>query len=120
MDTGVVDTSIREIHDYPLRPEGFQEPLFLTPEARREVLEHLAGSDWLFRASECGRLKSRVRGANVAPVNRIGRVLASWREVDRWWEPDGGIDAIWRLVELDSGREEVWAEAPVQTPESTA
>ena len=33
--------SVSQIHSYPLRPEGFEEPLFPTLESRRAVAEHL-------------------------------------------------------------------------------
>jgi hypothetical protein len=40
-------------------------------------------------------------------------VIASWREVDRWWEPGGGVDVVWRLVESGRpgrGKQEIMAE----------
>ena len=36
-----------------------------------------------------------------------GRVIASWREVERWWEPDGGVDLVWCRVEDCRGRQTV-------------
>ncbi len=47
-----MEATVSQIHEYPLRPEGFEEPLFVTPESRKEIAEHLARSPWLWRASE--------------------------------------------------------------------
>ena len=46
--------SVSEVHRYPPRPEGFEEPLFPTAASRRAVGEHLLEAPWLFRASELG------------------------------------------------------------------
>jgi hypothetical protein len=43
--------SVSEIHRYPLRPEGVEEPLFSTQEFRREIADHLLRAPWLSRAS---------------------------------------------------------------------
>src|SRR5215212_9901454 len=48
-------TTVSEIHRYPLRPPGFEEPLFPTREFRRAVAEHLASAPWLSRGSELRR-----------------------------------------------------------------
>lgn len=104
-----MDATVSEIHAYPLRPEDFAEPLFRTRESRKEVLEHLARSEWLGRASE---LTAPVAGHRRAlrPEGRPeGRTLASWREVDLWWEPGGGIDVVWRLFESACGKQYVTA-----------
>lgn len=53
-------TSVSEIHAYPSRPEGFEEPLFATPDFRRAVMEHLLRAPWLVRAS---RLEKRCGGS---------------------------------------------------------
>ncbi len=37
----MLETSVSEIHGYPLRPEGFEEPLFPSRESRLAVGEHL-------------------------------------------------------------------------------
>lgn len=47
-----MEASVSEIHRYPLRPPGYVEPLFVTPESRAEIAEHLLGAPWLSRASE--------------------------------------------------------------------
>ncbi len=47
--------SVSEIHAYPSRPEGFEEPLFPTAESNRKIAEHLLEAPWLFRASELER-----------------------------------------------------------------
>ena len=47
-----MESTVTEIHEYPLRPAGFVEPLFATEESRREIAEHLLGAPWLSRASE--------------------------------------------------------------------
>ena len=116
-----MEAKVSEIHAYPARPEGYEEPLFHTRHSRKEVLEHLAKSGWLCRASE---LEARVVGAcsgvgirraagghPAGRVGRMGRVLSSWREVDRWWEADGGVDVVWRLLQLESGRQTILAES---------
>lgn len=116
-----MDATVSEIHAYPLRPAGFAEPLFHTRQSRRLILQHLANSNWLFRASEAPRPAERkpdralCPAASGAMASDEYRVIASWREVDRWWEPDGGVDVIWRRVESRCGRQEVRAE-PVRGP----
>lgn len=47
-----VESTVAEIHAYPLRPEGFVEPLFRGRESDKEIAEHLAASGWLWRASK--------------------------------------------------------------------
>lgn len=48
-----MDASASEIHRQPLRPPGFEEPLFLGRAAKSEIVEHLRGSSsWLRRADE--------------------------------------------------------------------
>ena len=97
-----------EIHSYPLRPEGFEEPLFHTRQIRRKILEHLAASEWLDRASEAPR-PSAPAASRKSEAGAEPRVLASWREVDRWWDSDGGVDRICYLVRRASRAEEVHA-----------
>lgn len=48
-------TSVSEVHGYPTRPRGFEEPLFPTPASRRAVAQHLLEAPWLMRASELPR-----------------------------------------------------------------
>jgi hypothetical protein len=91
--------TVSEIHAYPLRPHGYAEPLFHDRGSRKEILEHLARSSWLRRASEA-ECPAPTPVEELAP---FAGLLASWREVDRWWEPDGGVDAVWRLVETQDG-----------------
>ena len=47
-----MEATVSEIHSYPLRPDGFVEPLFETPESQREIANHLLRAPWLSRASE--------------------------------------------------------------------
>lgn len=49
-----MEASVKEIHRYPLRPQGVEEPLFATGGFKRVVREHLAAAPWLVRASEIG------------------------------------------------------------------
>lgn len=102
-----MEASAGEIHAYPLRPEGFAEPLFHTADSRKRILEHFAESSWLFRASEAPR---PVRTRTDDAAKETARVIASWREVDRWWEPGGGVDLVWRRIETSCGRQEVMSE----------
>jgi hypothetical protein len=48
----VKGVGVSEIHRYPLRPEGFEEPLFPTATSRKAVAAHLLRAPWLRRASE--------------------------------------------------------------------
>ena len=116
-----MEATVSEIHAYPARPEGYAEPLFHTRHSRREILAHLARSPWLCRASELetrnieahkaedhgGADGRRAAGGSCSRA----RVLASWREVDRWWEAGGGVDVVWRLHQLESGRQTILAES---------
>ncbi len=45
-------SSVAELHRYPLRPKGHQEPLFPTSSSKRAVVEHLLKAPWLHRASD--------------------------------------------------------------------
>lgn len=104
-----MQATVSEIHAYPLRPEGFAEPLFHTPQSRKEILEHLARSRWLGKASEVS-LGSRCEERTLHTDREsqpVEKVLASWREVDRWWEEGGGVDRLCYLVRTASGSEEV-------------
>lgn len=53
---------VTEIHHYPLRPEGFEEPFFQSKASRMEIMEHFLESDWLFRASELPAIRIPLRG----------------------------------------------------------
>ena len=104
-----MEASVSEIHCYPLRPEGFEEPLFPTRESRLAVLDHLLRAPWLSRASEMEERGGQAAHARWEPVeleNRHGRVrivwasgrrrcrrrrhivevLGRWREVRAWWD----------------------------------
>jgi len=121
-----MEASVREIHRYPLRPEGFEEPLFPTTESRRAVAEHLLRVPWLSRASEMegkGGQAVHARREAVEIENRCGRVrvlwtsgkrrchkkrwvvemLDRWREVTAWWDEEAGVDHIVVRVLLSDG-----------------
>jgi hypothetical protein len=115
-----MEASASEIHRYPPRPEGFEEPLFPTPESRRAVAEHLLRASWLSRASEAegkGGQAAHVRREPVEVENRCGRarvlrasgkrrvaeVLDRWREVAAWWDEDAGVNRTVVRVLLSDG-----------------
>ncbi len=119
----MLGTNVSEIHAYPLRPEGFAEPLFPTAESRRAVMEHFLRSGWLWRASSLERGAGssahtrrepakvrRRRDGRPELVRRCGRrqhrrivaqVLERWREVRGWWEDDGEDRFLYRLLLAD-------------------
>ncbi len=112
--------SVSEIRRHPLRPEGFEEPLFLGRAAKKEIAEHMRESAaWLKKASEaraggppagepCHVLKRPDGSAYLVRVEpksagyrrrrrgtrtrkrRVRSVIERWREVGGWWGPDGG------------------------------
>ena len=123
-------TTVTEIHRYPSRPPGFEEPLFPTRESRRAVAEHLASAPWLTRASELCRGSGQAAHSREEPVHvlrradgraylvrrcpngrrkgslrkrRVVRVLERWREVALWWEAGGGVDRLVFRVLLAGG-----------------
>ncbi len=122
-------TSVSEIHIYPLRPEGFEEPLFPTAASRRSVAEHLLRAPWLARACElrrglgageaaraleepvevkvlCGGRTYVVRrehGRRRRPGRRVVEVLDRWREVGGWWEGGRYPDRLVFRVLLSGG-----------------
>lgn len=122
-----MQTSVSEIHRYPLRPPGFQEPLFPCRKTKRAVAEHLARSDWLGKASglaggdgtsahvfeepallvrgEDGGVYvvRRCRRDRSARRRRVVRVLERWREISRWWEPERGVDRLSLRLLLSGG-----------------
>ena len=69
-----MQATVSEIHDYPVRPEGYEEPLFGGPERDREIMEHFLKASWLERASEHATGPSAVASGS-------GRALAEPREV---------------------------------------
>jgi hypothetical protein len=100
--------AVSEIHAYPSKPEGFQEPLFSTATSKRAVVEHLLKAPWLSRASElqwgtgetahtfeepievrrsCGRVeivRSHRDGGCSRRRERVVDVLDRWREIREW------------------------------------
>ncbi len=123
-----MEASVSEIHRYPLRPEGFEEPLFPTRESRKEVLDHLLRAPWLARASEMevSETSGQTAHAGREPVeleNRHGRVrvawsfgrkrcrqhrcvvevLDRWREVAAWWDEERATDRSVVRVLLSGG-----------------
>ena len=122
----MLESSVAEIHGYPPRPQGFEEPLFPTRESKREIMAHLLEAPWLRRASElprgvgeCAhaiREPVRLRGARGrvelvrsarcrrGPVRRrIVRVLERWREVRAWWDEETRTDRLVFRVLLAGG-----------------
>ena len=119
--------TVSEIHRYPLRPPGFEEPLFAAAGTRRAVAEHLARATWLSRGSELRRGSGQASHSREEPahvlrradgraylVRRCGkgrrtrkrqvvRVLERWREVGLWWEPEGRVDRLVFRVLLSGG-----------------
>ena len=121
-----MEASVSEIHRYPLRPEGFEEPLFPTRESRLAVLDHLLRSPWLSRASEMEERGGQAAHARYEPVeleNRHGRlrivwasgrrrcrrrrhvveVLGRWREVRAWWDETRAKDRSLARLLLSDG-----------------
>jgi hypothetical protein len=121
-----METSVSEIHRYPLRPGGFEEPLFPTRESRLEVLNHLLRSSWLSRASELESRGGQAAHARREPVEvksrsglvgiswssgrrrcrkerRIVEVLGRWREVRAWWDEERATDRNLFRVLLSDG-----------------
>lgn len=121
-----MEASVSEIHRYPLRPDGFEEPLFQTRESRRAVGDHLLRASWLSRASEMENRGGQAAHARLEPVeleNRQGRmrvvltsgrrrcrkkrqiveVLGRWREVRAWWDETRATDRSLVRVLLSDG-----------------
>jgi len=123
-------TTVSEIHRYPSRPPGFEEPLFPTRESRRAVAEHLARAPWLSRGSELRRGSGQAAHSREEPAHvlrradgrvylirrcgngrrkgslrerRVVKVLERWREVALWWEAGGGVDRLVFRVLLAGG-----------------
>ena len=121
-----MEASISEIHRYPLRPEGFEEPLFPTRESRRRVLNHLLQASWLSLSSELESRGGQAAHARREPVEvekrhgqtriswasgrrrcrkerRIVEVLGRWREVRAWWDEEQATDRSLVRVLLSDG-----------------
>ena len=117
-------TSVSEIHRYPLRPEGVEEPLFATREFKREVANHLLKAPWLSRASElgggsggqtaharrepvevenrCVRVRATRCSGRCRGVRRVVEVLGRWREVAAWWDGEKATDrSVFRVLLSD-------------------
>jgi hypothetical protein len=123
-------TPVSEVHAYPIRPTGFEEPLFPTPASRRAVAEHLLEAPWLTRASELlagsgegphryeepVEVVAREDGACLLVFpgpgprcggrrrprrRRVARVVGRWREVRGWWEKGGGSDRLMFRLEIE-------------------
>jgi len=118
---------VSEVHAYPSRPEGFEEPLFPGDASKRVVGEHLLKAPWLRRASElerhngeaarafeepvelsktCGRLELvRLRGGRRCSWSkrRVVEVLDRWREVRGWWDEDRATDRLVFRILLSGG-----------------
>jgi hypothetical protein len=122
----LVESSVAEIHAYPRRPAGFEEPLFPTAESKREIMAHFLEAPWLSLASELPRGVGesahavrepvRLRGAQgrvelVRPARcrhypmrrRVVRVLERWREVRAWWDEENRTDRLIFRVLLAGG-----------------
>lgn len=118
---------VSEVHRYPLRPAGFEEPLFPTAESRRRVAEHLLGAPWLHRASEVERPGRGGQTVHVSeePVEiehrrgdvlvllrlrsrrrclgerKLVETLARWREVGAWWSEEARDRVVVRVLLSD-------------------
>ena len=122
----MVESSVAEIHVYPSRPPGFEEPLFPTAESKREIMAHFLEAPWLSRASELPRSIGESAHARREPVvlrsvgtgvelvrpsrcrrsptrRRVVRVLERWREVRAWWDEEAGTDRLVFRVLLAGG-----------------
>lgn len=119
--------AVSEIHAYPMRPEGFEEPLFPTAESNRKIVEHLLNTPWLSRASELEGRTGEAAHALDKPVElddsreqtelvrsnaprrcswkrrRVVEVLDRWREVGEWWDEDEHVDRLVFRVLLSGG-----------------
>jgi hypothetical protein len=118
---------VSEIHAYPTRPEGFEEPLFPTAESNGKIVEHLLNAPWLSRASELRGRTGEVAHALDEPVElddsreqtelvrpnaprrcswkrrRVVEILDRWREVGWWWDEDRQVDRLVFRVLLSGG-----------------
>ena len=72
-----MESTVIEIHEYPLRPDGYEEPLFSDADKNREVMEHFLQAPWLDRASEYAVQTT----GYFSGSGRSGRALAEPLEV---------------------------------------
>ena len=121
-----MEASVSEIHRYPLRPDGFEEPLFPTRESRLAVGDHLLRASWLSRASEVEDRGGQAAHARLEPVEletrrgrtrvvltsgrrrcrkrrRVIEILCRWREVGAWWDEARATDRNLVRVLLSDG-----------------
>lgn len=118
-----MDATVTEIHDHPLRPAGFAEPLFLGPKDKKEIADHLAAGSWLRKAADgarrypspCHVYRSDARGGvwlarpgcrrtkRRAGKRRVVGVIGRWREVSGWWQDGGGEDLLLYRLLLSGG-----------------
>lgn len=127
-----MDATVGEIHSQPLRPVGFQEPLFLGRAEKKRIAEHLReSSGWLRRAGEARADRPQAarepchvlaipdgsaylvraardpagpgRGRRRIRKRRVARVVERWREVRDWWTPGDRTDRLCFRVMLDGG-----------------
>lgn len=122
----MLGVTVSEIHRYPLRPEGFEEPLFPTVASKRALAEHFLRSPWLERTSKLkggsgesahaleeavelrrsnGRTELvRSQGGRLCwRRKRVLRTLGQWREVRCWWDADSSVDRTVFRVLLSGG-----------------
>lgn len=119
--------NVSEVHAYPARPEGFEEPLFPTAASKRAIIEHFLEAPWLVRASElkghAGQaahaldepvelrnhknrveiVRSHGRGRCSWRKRRVAKVIDRWREVKGWWEEEDHVDRLVFRVLLSGG-----------------
>ena len=127
-----MDATVGEIHAHPLRPVGFQEPLFLGRAEKKRIAEHLReSSSWLRRAGEARADRPQAArepchvlarpdgsaylvragrppaggsgGSRRTRKRRVARVVERWREVRDWWAPGERTDRLCFRVMLDGG-----------------
>ena len=121
------EVSVSGIHAYPLRPPGFEEPLFPTASSKKLIAEHLLKAPWLRRASgseggageaahslaepvELRNLRGWVElirpgggGRSSWQRRRVVEVLDRWREIGDWWDEDRRTDRFVFRVLLCGG-----------------
>ena len=122
----MLESSVAEIHAYPQRPPGFEEPLFPTAESKQQIMAHFLKAPWLSRASELPRgvgesahaarepvrlLRARGQVEVVRPARRrhdpvrrrVVEVLERWRDVRAWWDEEARTDRLVFRVLLAGG-----------------
>jgi hypothetical protein len=109
-----MEVRVAEIHRYPLRSEGFEEPLFPIADFRRTVAEHLLRASWLSQASEFEGRGGQDARAWLEPVElekRCGRARIAWtigrRRCTR--KKRQVVETLARWREVRAWRDEEWA-----------